>query len=183
MVAFLRHVVEICPLQFAWSRRVEQQATYVEIVVVWDGGQPEQSVDGLDLAVVIDGHEPGFHERRVGCEAGVERTSRYAKNVGQEIVCDVEKFSDAIATTGFKNRVNQRLDNRLRMVAQHNFQRRDVFRRKVHLPAELPNPLRRAVLLRIFAGCRILVLKGLPQVVPFPCGKFLSVAFPRPTLI
>ena len=72
MVARLRHVIEVRPLQLSRRRRVEQQAAYIQTAFVGEVGQPVQPLHRLKVAVVVDGDESGLHERRIRREAGQE---------------------------------------------------------------------------------------------------------------
>ena len=73
MIAVSGHMVEIGPAQLARTGSLKQQMRHVGTGHPRKPVQPRQPADDRHLAVVVDGHQPRCHKRRIGREPAIER--------------------------------------------------------------------------------------------------------------
>ena len=148
MIAIGGDVVEVRPLEVARGGAAEQQVSDVDSRVAGDGGEAVQPVDEVQVTITIDGDEPGADERSVVSEPAVDGVDRDSKEHGQRRTFEVDVPAGAAEDV-----INHRLDARMDLVAEQEFQDGDVGSRKVRCLREGSKPLRGAVESRRLRRC------------------------------
>ena len=114
----------------------------MHVNVARHGVQPTQPINEPHVAVVLNRDESRLHKWCIGRKTGENRAGRYTKEARQRRTLDVEKFH---AFQVPEDVVHQRLDDRLRAVAEQDFKNRHVRSSQVHLFSKPPEPQRRPV--------------------------------------
>ena len=143
VVAVGADVVEVRPLEVARGRGAQQQVSDVDARVAGDGGEAVQPADKRQVSVAVDGDEPRAHERRVVSKPPVDGVCRDSKEHGQRRILEVEGVD--VPAGGTEDVIHHRLDDRLGLVAEQQFQDSDVGSGKVRCRREGSEPLRSAV--------------------------------------
>ena len=176
VVAVVPEVVEVRPFELARGRLSQQQAVHVELGSAGNGSQAVQPVDEREVAVVaVDAHEPRPNERRIGPEAVEDRIGRYAEEGGQRGSSEIERIA-------LENVVDHRLDDGLRLVAQHELQDGDVGSGKARRPSKTPEPPRRPIASHGLRGGP-LAPQGLFEAAPLLPGHPVRAVFKIPEVL
>ena len=158
MVPVSGHMVEIGPVEFAPGGGVQQQAVDIEPRFGRSESEPIEPVDGLQVAVIVDGNEPGADERRVIAEAAGDRACRKSQQQGQGASLDIQ----IVPPGGLdEDLLDHRFEHGMCLVAHQKFQDGDVrpgepcrVRQAQEAPAHPVAPRRRG---------RTLVVQRLPK--------------------
>ena len=173
MVAVAGHMVEIRPVELARARGIEEQAVHVGSRPGRGVYEPVEPVDGLQVAVIVDGNQPGPDERLVMTEAAGDRARRKAQEKRQRAALDVQ-----VAPSGGTDRdiVDQRFEYRVRPVAHQQLQNGGVRIREAGGARQIPEPPARPV--GPPRPGRPLVLQRLPEVAELFHRNVVPVGFP-----
>ncbi len=126
MIATLGDMFEVRPFQLARGRRIQQQATCVEAGTAGDGGQAPQPVDDRHFAIAVDRNEPRAHQRSAVGKPVADGAGRNAEQGRDYRPLEGPGGKPLEQGGSEKNLVDHRLDDRLRLVSQQQFQNSDV---------------------------------------------------------
>ena len=112
---------------------------HIDAGVPGSGDEALESAEDSQLAVAVDGDQPRAHQWCVVPQAAVDGVDRHAKQQGQRSRPEVEGVGSSDVAQ--EDVVDDRLDNRLRVVSQQKLQDAEVRSGETHRPAQPSEPL------------------------------------------
>ena len=122
VIPVLSDVIEVGPFELRPVRLAEENVPDLE-VLAGQIGQPDQTFDEREVAVIVDRYETRSHEWRLGHEAHGNRPMRHVEKTGERRVPYVEVVP---ALPAHEHVVDHRFDDRVGLVEQQNLQDSDV---------------------------------------------------------
>ncbi len=124
VVAVGGDMAEIRPFEFGRRRDIEKQTGDVDVPVAGCRGEAAEPALHLQVAVVVDGHEPGADQRRTGVQTGLNRPDLQTENQGH---CPAVLIECEHGPAGrIEDVVDHGLEQRVGFVAQQQFEDVDI---------------------------------------------------------
>ena len=171
MVPGIGDMVEIRPFEIARRRDIQEQARDVDVPVAGRGREATESSRDCKVAIVVDGDKPRADERRTVPQAGLDPVCCQTEKQRHRPAAEIEHVHGWTGT--LENVVDHRLEDRVRLVAQQQFE--DVQIRPIETCrlSEPPEPQGGPVAPRRLV--RTLVPQGFFEAPQLLCRDFLFI--------
>lgn len=135
-------MIEVLPFELAFRHRVEQQLAHVTAIARGHGDEAVQAPRHFRIAVPVDAHQAGAQQRLVGAESRLDGVGSLAEHHRQGGPSEVQDTRESAAAEDVGDHP---FDDRLRLMAQQQFEDVDVGWRQADGLPQAPQALRPAV--------------------------------------